>query len=170
MKLGILSDSHFQIGYQREVVDLLKNLDCNYLIHSGDFCCEENLQNLEDARLKYVVVFGNNDKNLLSLSSKYNIKTEPYYFKIQDISFKLMHLPNYLNPDTNIVIFGHTHKFECEYINNTLFINSGEVCAREEKIISCATLEINQNEYIISHYYKKIDEKNFMKEEYKYER
>ncbi|WP_418181153.1 metallophosphoesterase family protein [Aliarcobacter lanthieri] len=170
MKIGILSDSHFKVSYQKEVVDLLKSDGCEYLIHAGDLCCEENLQNLKDSNLKYILVYGNNDKNLLNFSSMFNIKNEPYYFKIEDISFKLMHLPLHLSPDTNIIIFGHTHKFHCEYINEKLYINPGEVCAREKPVISCAKLEINENEYIITHYYRNINQKNFMKEEFKYER
>ena len=80
-----------------------------------------------------------------------------------------MHLPNYLVPDTNIIIFGHSHMFHCEYINKTLFLNPGEVCAREKPLIECAKLEINTNEYIITHYFKNTNENNFMKEEFRYE-
>ncbi|MCT7550603.1 YfcE family phosphodiesterase [Aliarcobacter butzleri] len=170
MIIGILSDSHFKVAYQKEVVELFKNERCEYLIHAGDFCCEKNLQLLKESNLKYIVVFGNNDRDLFDLASKYNIKSEPYYFKIEDLKFKLMHLPYYLTPDSNIVIFGHTHKFHCEYTNKTLFLNPGEVCAREEPIISCMQLEINENEYIITRYFRNINENNFMKEEFKYER
>ncbi|MCT7537909.1 YfcE family phosphodiesterase [Aliarcobacter butzleri] len=170
MIIGILSDSHFKVAYQKEVVELFKNERCEYLIHAGDFCCEKNLQLLKESNLKYIVVFGNNDRDLFDLASKYNIKSEPYYFKIEDLKFKLMHLPYHLTPDSNIVIFGHTHKFHCEYTNKTLFLNPGEVCAREEPIISCMQLEINENEYIITRYFRNINENNFMKEEFKYER
>ncbi|MCT7584205.1 YfcE family phosphodiesterase [Aliarcobacter butzleri] len=170
MIIGILSDSHFKVAYQKEVVELFKNERCEYLIHAGDFCCEKNLQLLKESNLKYIVVFGNNDRDLFDLASKYNIKSEPYYFKIEDLKFKLMHLPYHLTPDSDIVIFGHTHKFHCEYTNKTLFLNPGEVCAREEPIISCMQLEINENEYIISRYFRNINENNFMKEEFKYER
>ncbi|MCT7630189.1 YfcE family phosphodiesterase [Aliarcobacter butzleri] len=170
MIIGILSDSHFKVAYQKEVVELFKNERCEYLIHAGDFCCEKNLQLLKESNLNYIVVFGNNDRDLFDLASKYNIKSEPYYFKIEDLKFKLMHSPYHLTPDSNIVIFGHTHKFHCEYTNKTLFLNPGEVCAREEPIISCMQLEINENEYIITRYFRNINENNFMKEEFKYER
>ena len=170
MKIGILSDSHLKSGYAKEVIDLLKEKNCEYLIHAGDFCCEKNLQLLKESNLKYIVVFGNNDRDLFDLASKYNIKSEPYYFKIEDLKFKLMHLPYHLTPDSNIVIFGHTHKFHCEYTNKTLFLNPGEVCAREEPIISCMQLEINENEYIITRYFKNIKNTKFEKEEYIYER
>ena len=170
MKIGILSDSHLKSDYTKEVIDFLKEINSEYLIHAGDLCIEKNLQLLEESKLKYVAVFGNNDRPLHSLSSAYNIKQEPYYFKIEEIKFKLMHLPYYMTPDSHIVISGHTHIFECEYKNNTLFINPGEVCAREKPLIECVQLEIKENEYIINRYFKKINEKNFKKEEYIYER
>ena len=170
MKIGILSDSHLKSDYTKEVIDFLKEINSEYLVHAGDLCIEKNLQLLEESKLKYVSVFGNNDRNLLQLSSKYNIKQEPYYFQIKDTKFKLMHLPYYLTPDSDVVIFGHTHMFEQDYKNKTLFVNPGEVCAREKPLIECVQLEINENEYIISRYFKKINEKDFKKEEYIYER
>ncbi|MFA9372626.1 MAG: YfcE family phosphodiesterase [Poseidonibacter sp.] len=170
MKIGILSDSHFKSDYTKDVIDFLKDKGSEYLIHAGDLCTEENLKLLEESELKYVSVFGNNDSNLLSLVNKYNIRQEPYYFKIKDIKFKLMHMPFYLNGDSDIIIFGHTHIFESDYKNKTLFINPGEVCAREKPRIECVFLEINENEYIISYYFKDINKNFYEKEEYKYER
>lgn len=170
MKIGILSDSHFESDYTKEVISLLIEKKCEYLIHAGDLCIEKNLQHLEESGLKYIAVFGNNDRNLFSLSSKYNLKTEPYYFKIKDIKFKLMHLPYHLNPDSDVIIFGHTHIFESEYKNKTLFLNPGEVCAREKPLIECVQLEIKENEYILTRYFKNINKTNFEEEEYIYER
>jgi putative phosphoesterase len=170
MKIGILSDSHYKSDYTKEVIDLLKNKGGEYLIHAGDLCIEENLKHLEDSGLVYVSIFGNNDMSLTSLSNKYNIKQEPYTFKIKDISFKLMHLPYYMNGNTDIVVFGHTHVYETEFNNGTLFINPGEVCAREKPSIECVLLEINENEYIINYYSRDINKKEFVKEEKRYER
>ena len=170
MKIGILSDSHLKSDYTKEVIDFLKEIKSDYLVHAGDLCVEKNLKLLEESELKYIAVFGNNDRYLLDLTSNYNIKQEPYYFKIKDTTFKLMHLPYYLTPDSDVVIFGHTHIFECDYKNNTLYINPAEVCAREKPSIECVQLEIKENEYIISRYFKNINEINFTKEEKKYER
>ena len=170
MKIGILSDSHLKSDYTKEVIDFLKEIKSDYLVHAGDLCVEKNLKLLEESELKYIAVFGNNDRYLLDLTSNYNIKQEPYYFKIKDKSFKLMHLPYYLTPDSDVVIFGHTHIFECDYKNNTLYINPGEVCAREKPSIECVQLEIKENEYIISRYFKNINEINFTKKKKKYER
>lgn len=169
MKIGILSDSHYKSDYTKEVIGHLKEKGCEYLIHAGDLCIEENLKHLENSNLKYISVFGNNDASLLSFSNIYNIKQEPYLFSIKDIKFKLMHLPFYLNADeSDVIIFGHTHIFECQYNNNTLFINPGEVCAREKPLIECVMLEINENQYIIHYYSKDINKKDFLTKEIKY--
>jgi len=171
MKIGILSDSHYKSDYTKEVINHLKAQSCEYLIHAGDLCIEENLKHLENSKLKYISVFGNNDSSLLAYANRYNIKQEPYLFKIKDIKFKLMHLPFYLNGnDSDIVIFGHTHMFECQYNNKTLFINPGEVCAREKPLLECVMLEINENEYIITYYSRNINENFFLEKEIKYER
>ncbi len=170
MKIGILSDSHYKSDYTKEVIWHLKQNGAQYLIHAGDLCIEENLKHLEDSGLVYVCVFGNNDRSLIPLSNRYNIKKEPYYFKIKDTAFKLMHLPYYLNGDCDVVIFGHTHTFMSEYKNGTLFLNSGEVCAREKPLIECVLLEINENEYIINYYSKDINKNCFLKKEIRYER
>ena len=170
MKVGILSDSHTKSGYTKEVIEHLKSCGAQYLIHAGDLCLEDNLKLLDHSGLVYVSVFGNNDYSLISLSNKYNIKQEPYYFKIENTTFKLMHLPYYLNGDCDVVIFGHTHIFESDYKNGTLFINPGEVCAREKPLIESVLLDINENEYIICYYSREIDSNKFLKKEIKYER
>ncbi|XPV68849.1 MAG: YfcE family phosphodiesterase [Halarcobacter sp.] len=170
MKIGVLSDSHYKTDYTKELIDFLKEQGSQYLIHAGDLCVEENLKHLEESGLKYISVFGNNDRGLISCSNKYNIKQEPYLFKIEDTTFKLMHLPFYLTGDSDIVIFGHTHIFESDYKNGTLFLNPGEVCAREKPLAECVLLEIKENEYIINYYSKDINKNELKKEEIIYER
>jgi hypothetical protein len=81
-----------------------------------------------------------------------------------------MHLPMYLNGDTDVVIFGHTHVFESEYKNRTLFLNPGEVCAREKPQKECVLLEITPNEYKVDYYFKAINSQSFTKKEIRYER
>lgn len=81
-----------------------------------------------------------------------------------------MHLPFYLTGDSDIVIFGHTHIFESDYKNGTLFLNPGEVCAREKPLAECVLLEIKENEYIINYYSKDINKNELKKEEIIYER
>jgi len=170
MKIAIVSDSHKKQMLTKEAINMLKSKGATYLLHAGDLEIIENLNLLKNSGLTYVSVFGNNDYNLVQYSNDFNINQEPYYFKIKDLKFKLMHIPNYMSPDTDIIISGHTHIFEVEYINKTLYINPGELCAREKELTECVLLEITEDKYIIEYNYKKPDEKIWKTTLYEYER
>ncbi len=170
IKIAILSDSHRKVELTAQALCHLQNKGASYIIHAGDLEIEDNLKLLKDTKLPYVSVFGNNDMRLIHLQKDYNIFQEPYHFKLKDITFKLMHLPFYMTPDTNIVISGHTHIFEYSYINDTLFLNPGEICAREKNRTECVLLEITKNQYIIEYNYKKPEDKNWETEIIKYDR
>ena len=170
MKVAILSDSHKKTTLTQEAVSMLKSKGATYLIHAGDLELKENLDILHNADLPYVTVFGNNDYNLVQYQDLYNIYKEPHYFKIKDLKFKLMHLPFHMNNDTNIIISGHTHIFEHQYINKTLYLNPGEICAREKDQTECVLLEITQEEYIIEYNYKKTDDKKWETKKHVYTR
>ena len=168
IKIGILSDSHRKVDLTAIAINHLKDQGASYLVHAGDLEVEENMKLLKDSKLPYTSVFGNNDYSLVSIANKYNIHKEPYHFKIEDSTFKLMHLPFYLTPDSNIVISGHTHIFEHSYINNTLFLNPGEICAREKNRSECVILEIQDDKYIITYYFRDPTEDNWESEEFIY--
>lgn len=168
-KIGILSDSHAKISYTQEVVDCIKSLGCGYIIHAGDISKFENLEILQKSGLKTVMVYGNNDMPLVEFGEAFGLKKEPYYFKIDDVTFKLMHLPFYLSGDSDVIIYGHTHMFEAKKIGKTLFLNPGEVCAREKSRIEFLTLEIGQK-FIVERFYRNIHERDFVREVLEFER
>jgi len=170
LKIAVLSDSHKKNSLTKDAIDFLKSQGAQYILHAGDLEIVENLQLLEDAKIPYVSVFGNNDRNLIQYSAQYNIRQEPYYFKIKELKFKLMHIPNYMSPDTDIVIFGHTHMFENEYTNDTLFLNPGEVCARNKNLTECVLLEITEDKYTIVYNFKKPEESIWNNKIYEYKR
>jgi len=159
MKIGVVSDSHKKTELLQSALNILKSEGVQFIIHAGDIVLEESLQMLEDLGLPYQAVFGNNDFHLLNLASKYNIANEPHYFNIDDLSVKLMHYPYYLNGDSDLVVFGHTHYFEAEYKNSTLYINPGEICARKKPVSEFALIEQKDKTWNILHY-----EKDMLKE------
>jgi putative phosphoesterase len=169
-KIAILSDSHHKTDLMESAIKHLKSLGAQAIVHCGDFQIKQNLQLLTDSKLPYVSVFGNNDMTLLPFQNDFKIYKEPHYFKIGDLKCKVMHLPYYLTPDTDIVFFGHTHMFEAYKKENTLFVNPGEICARNKPLSECALLEINKDSYIIKYYSKAITDTNYKEEEFIYER
>ena len=154
IKIGILSDTHRRTDLQEAVISKLKAEGAKYLLHLGDLELEENLASLKNSGLPYAVVFGNNDIALKGLESNYKISKEPYYLKIKDIKIKMMHMPYYMSADSDIVLFGHLHKFSVEYKNETLFLNPGEVCARNKNLTECVLLEIEKKNYTVNYFYR----------------
>ncbi|MDX9814348.1 MAG: YfcE family phosphodiesterase [Sulfurimonas sp.] len=154
MKIGIISDTHKKLKKATYAIDTLVADGAEFLIHAGDIVEKEVLELLKKSTLRYIAVYGNNDAHLLEFDSEFNLVVEPYYFKLGGKTFKLMHLPYFLTPDVDIVIFGHTHVQNIELDGKTLFLNSGEVCARDSDISSWMMLELTKDEYIITSYTK----------------
>lgn len=154
LKLGILSDSHTNTTLHQEAIDHLLALGADYLLHAGDIMREEHLKMLEASPVPYHCVYGNNDTALIPLHGQYSIHREPYYFKIEELKIKMMHLPYFMSADADIVISGHTHMFESSLNGETLYINPGEVCARDKPLSECAMVEVSDGKYEVTHYFR----------------
>ncbi len=170
MKIGIISDTHSKIKKTKKAIDRLLEDGAEFFIHAGDIVETEVLDMLEASGKKYIAVYGNNDAHLVAYHDKYNLVQEPYYFKLADTKFKLMHLPFYMNGDTEIVISGHTHFFHAEKKGDTLFLNSGEICARKKPISEFAMLEVTKENFFVTRYEKAENEKKFKLTNYSFKR
>lgn len=161
MKIGIITDTHKKVKRAKKAIDLLLDEKVEFILHAGDIVEEEVLKYLE-TRIKYIAVLGNNDFHLYSVIDKYNLFTEPYYFKLANKTFKLMHYPKYMFPlDTDIIVYGHTHDVDITFNGKNLILNAGEVCARDHGFSTCMSLEIKENEYIVTLFYRKIKTKEW---------
>ncbi|NPA50465.1 MAG: YfcE family phosphodiesterase [Epsilonproteobacteria bacterium] len=161
-RIAIFSDPHKKVDFQKMALQRAIAKDIQYILHLGDLEIEDNLKLLKETNLPYRAVFGNNDYYLYPLSKDYYIFKEPYYLKIENKTFKLMHLPLYLTPDSDFILYGHTHKFKLEKINNSIFLNPGEICAREAPYISFAIIDLNRN--IIEHHFYSLEKKSWEEE------
>ena len=121
IKMGIISDTHGLL--REEVKERLK--DCTYIFHAGVVDRPEILDELRTMGFLYVVR-GNNDgywaQNLRrSLNfSVGNVK----FFMVHDRKDAAWELG-----DTQVVIFGHSHKYFCQEIDGRLWLNPGS-CGR----------------------------------------
>jgi len=170
MKIGVISDTHTKVTKAKKAIDFLLKEGVEFFIHAGDICEVEVLETLKKSGKKYVAVYGNNDAHLAEYHNKYNLVQEPYYFKLANLKFKLMHLPFYMNADSDVVISGHTHTFHSEYNNDTLFLNPGEVCARSKPISECAILDVTEHNFIVTHCTRENATKEFLQKVHNYER
>ena len=170
MKIGIFSDTHSKVELARDALNVLLENGAEFIIHAGDIVEVEILEMLKNCGKRYVAVYGNNDAHLVEHHNNYNLVQEPHYFKLADTKFKLMHLPFYMAPDTEIVIFGHTHTFESDFKSGTLFLNPGEVCARSKPISECAMLNIKEKKFKVTYYSKDKNAETYNKQKFSYER
>ena len=170
MKIAILSDTHTKLKKAREAITLLEGEGAEFFIHAGDVVEREVLDLLEATQKRYVAVYGNNDAHLVEYHNRYNLVQEPHYFKLANTKFKLMHLPFYMSADAEVVIFGHTHQFELEMKEGTLFLNPGEVCARDKPLLECAMLEVRDDSFVITYYTKKKKADTFVSKEFRFAR
>ena len=170
MKIGLLSDTHKKVAYSQEVIDHLLQEGAEFLIHAGDIVKEEMLMQLKQSKVRYLAVYGNNDPHLAEVHNRYKLVQEPHYFKLAGTRFKLMHLPFYMSADAEIVIFGHTHTFECDFKNGTLYLNPGEACARSKPVSECAMLEITPDMLSVTHYTRPLERETFSAHHFTFER
>jgi len=154
-----MSDTHKKLGRAKKAIDLLIDKGVEFIVHAGDIVRVEVLEYLEEKNIRYVAVFGNNDFHLYSVVDKFNLVNEPHYFKLANKTWKLMHYPKYMFPlDTDIIVYGHTHDVDISFNGKNLILNPGEVCARDHGFSSCMTLDIEENKYIVTLFYRKIGE------------
>jgi hypothetical protein len=170
LKIGVLSDTHKKVQRSEASIEHLLQNGAEFLIHAGDIGEPEVLEQLKNSGVRYIAVYGNNDAHLFEYHNKYNLVQEPHHFKLANVTFKLMHLPFYMNADADIVIFGHTHTFECDFKNGTLFLNPGESCARNKPLSECALLEVTQNYFNVTYYFKKNKSESFEQQHFSFER
>jgi len=154
-----MSDTHKKLGRAKKAIDLLIEKGVEFIIHAGDIVRVEVLEYLEEKNIRYVAVLGNNDYHLYSVVEKFNLFSEPYYFKLANKTWKLMHYPKYMFPlDTDIIVYGHTHDVDITFNGKNLILNPGEVCARDHGFSTCMTLDIEENKYTVTLFYRKIGE------------
>ena len=170
VKIGIISDTHKKVKKAKKALDILLDNGAEFIIHAGDIVEIEILELLKNCGKKYIAVYGNNDSHLIPFHNEYNLVQEPYYFKLANTKFKLMHLPFYMAPDTEVILFGHTHIFESDFNNGTLFLNPGEVCARNKPVSQCVILEIQKDTFFVTHFTREKKSDTFKEEKFSYRR
>lgn len=143
MKIGIISDTHDLL--RPEVISALNG--CEAILHAGDICRQEILDELGKIARVYVVR-GNNDKEWaehLPLFLDFEIAGRRVF-----MTHKKNDLPDDLSPYA-LVVYGHSHKYEESHQGNTLLLNPGS-CGpkRFNQPITLAILEIEDRQITVT--------------------
>lgn len=121
MKAAVISDTHDLL--RPEVLEQIRV--CDAVIHAGDISSQKVLDQIIRCRKKdalFYVVRGNNDKEWAEGMPK------SLTFVLEGVSFFLIHnkkdVPRELG-DSQIVIYGHSHKYGEEMKDGRLWLNPG---------------------------------------------
>ncbi|PUU91346.1 MAG: phosphodiesterase [Halanaerobium sp.] len=151
MKIGVVSDTHLPNtgkDFPEELIKELKKVDL--IIHAGDHCELRFLNKLKSiAEVKTVV--GNRDSYQLQKKLKDKITFEAGGKKISVIhghQFRgrnILQGLNYSFVDSDIIVFGHTHRPFNERVSDKLFFNPGSPTdKRLEKNYTFGIIEIEE--------------------------
>lgn len=157
-KVGVISDTHGML--RPEVLEELQN--CDKILHGGDVNKQEILDKLRELAPVYAVR-GNNDREWA--------KELPGYLSLDICGLRIYMVHNKKDipdslPEIDLVIYGHSHKYENKTENGIQYLNPGSCGPRRFRgETTFAVLEIHKNgkytieKKVISHGEKKASEK-----------
>jgi uncharacterized protein len=151
--IGIMGDSHDNIGAIKKAVEFFNAKDCDVIIHTGDIVSPFTIGYLKDLKGTLKAVFGNNPGDKINVTKKIEEmggEIAPMIeFDYADKKIAVYHgdNPNLLDAlvksgKYDIVATGHTHTPEVTEDGNTLVINPGETCGYLTGVSTVALLDV----------------------------
>lgn len=138
MKIGVVSDTHNNLGNCQKIVELFNAAGVTRVIHTGDITRSKTLEVFANLDAPMWGVFGNNDvgerDSLVNAALNYGFDfiEPPLGLHWAEKKIVVVHDPLELalvNPaDYDVILHGHTHRQTIEYDGEKLTFNPGE-CA-----------------------------------------
>lgn len=136
-RIGVLSDTHGKL--REEVVEILKS--CDVILHAGDIHTQKVLDALREIAPLYIVR-GNADKEWAEGLPE--ILSE----KICGLRVFMVHNKKQIPKETSnydLVVFGHSHKYEERREGECLFLNPGSCGPRRfSQPVTMAVVEVEE--------------------------
>lgn len=136
-KIGVISDTHGLL--REEVIEKLRG--CDVILHGGDINRQSILDALKELAPVYVVR-GNNDKEWAEYLP------ETVDITLYDIRIFMIHNKKHIREEIggrDIIIYGHSHKYEENVINGRLWLNPGSCGPRRFSLpVTMAIIEVTK--------------------------
>lgn len=137
MKIGVVSDTHNNLKNIEIIINLFNDEKVPLVIHTGDISNANTLEKFSKLNSKLIGVYGNNDRNesgLKEVAEKNNFQFQepPRRLSLLDREIVIFHEPDKIdqflseNQSINVVLYGHTHRYENITKNGVLYFNPGE--------------------------------------------
>ena len=137
MKIGVVSDTHNNLKNIQIIINLFNDEKVSIVIHTGDITNANTLEQFSKLNSELIGVYGNNDRNesgLKEVAQKNNFKFQepPRRLNLFDREIVIFHEPDNIdqflseNKSIQVVLYGHTHRYENNTKNGVLYFNPGE--------------------------------------------
>lgn len=137
MIIAIISDTHDQEDKVLQLVEKIKELKCEAIIHCGDWCSPFVVSDILTANLPIYTCMGNNDGDRDAIRSKlqhsdvkFELEEEILELTLDGKKFGINHYPDVADVLINsnqydVVCFGHNHTRQIDKLGNAWLINPG---------------------------------------------
>tara|TARA_Y100001935_G_scaffold239792_1_gene227766 strand:+ start:416 stop:907 length:492 start_codon:yes stop_codon:yes gene_type:complete len=137
LKIGVVSDTHNNLKNIDIIINLFNDEKVPLVIHTGDISNASTLERFSKLNSKLIGVYGNNDRNELGLrevaqKNNFQFQEPPKRLSLLDREIVVFHEPDnidqYLSENRliDVVLYGHTHRYENNAKDGVLYFNPGE--------------------------------------------
>ena len=157
MKIGVVSDTHNNLKNIEIIINLFNEIKVPIVIHTGDITNANTLEQFSKLNSKLIGVYGNNDRNELGLEevaqkNKFQFQDPPKKISLLDKEIVIFHEPDKIdqflseNKLIDVVLYGHTHRYENNTRNGVLFFNPGESAGMQKGSNAIGILDLKNME------------------------
>ena len=157
MKIGVVSDTHNNLKNIEIIINIFNDERVPVVIHTGDISNANTLEQFSKLNSELIGVYGNNDRNELGLkevAQKNNFKFQepPSKLNLLDREIVIFHEPDNIdqflseNKLIDVVLYGHTHRYENKTRNGILFFNPGESAGMQKGSNAIGILDLKNME------------------------
>ena len=157
MKIGVVSDTHNNLKNIEIIINLFNDIKVPIVIHTGDISNANTLEKFSKLNSELIGVYGNNDRNepgLEEVAQKNNFQFQepPRRLSLLDREIVIFHEPDNIdkflseNLLINVVLYGHTHRYENNIRNGVLYFNPGESAGMQEGSNAIGILDLKNLE------------------------
>ena len=137
MLVGVVSDTHNNIKNIKKIIYLFNEEQVDLVIHTGDISKASTLEIFSNLNSPLVGVFGNNDRIEEGLKEvcevyDFNFQEPPLSLTLENKKVAVFHEPELIegyikdHQDTDLILYGHTHRYKEEKVGDIIYFNPGE--------------------------------------------